>query len=40
MLSYSDEYDSEQNHASYPVREVDDECIHLTAAIKVVSLSL
>ena len=40
MLSYSDEYVSEQSHASYPVSEVGDECIHSTAAEKVVSLSL
>ena len=40
MLSYSDEYDSEQNYASYPVSKVDDECIHSTEAAKVVSLSL
>jgi hypothetical protein len=40
MLSYSDEYVSEQNYASYPVSEVGDECIHSTSAAKVVSLSL
>ncbi len=40
MLSYSDKYVSEQNYASYPVSEVGDECIHSTAAAKVMSLSL
>jgi len=40
MLSYSDDYVIEQNYAAYPVSEVGDECIHSTAAAKVVSLSL
>jgi hypothetical protein len=39
MLSFSDEYVSEQNYASYPVSEVGDEYFHSTAAAKVVSLS-
>ena len=37
MLSYSNEYDNEQHHASYPVSEADDEWIHSTATEKVVS---